>query len=163
LLGLNALETGRASPSTLKQLRQITEELNQEVHEMALELRPTALDDLGLVRTLENYIERWTSRSNVRVDLRCDGLLTTRLPGQIETTLYRIIQEALNNVLKHAHAKRVSLILDRRSDHVLVIIEDDGVGFDVEAVWAARGSERLGLIGMRERAALLKGALTVES
>jgi anti-sigma regulatory factor (Ser/Thr protein kinase) len=95
---------------------------------------------------------------------RSTGLDAQRLPPPIETALYRIVQEAFTNVLKHAQAKRISLILERRRDHVLVIVEDNGQGFDAEEVINAPHPERhLGLIGMRERAALVGGTLSIES
>jgi signal transduction histidine kinase len=89
---------------------------------------------------------------------------THRLPTGLETTLYRITQEALTNVLRHAKAKRVGVILERRPDHVLLIVEDDGRGFDAQAALKAPGAHgRLGLLGMQERVILANGTIEIES
>ncbi len=167
-LGLKMLKdvTPEASPARerLHQLQKLTDLIGKEVHHLALELRPTALDDLGLHTTLVNYVEAWSGRSGVEVDFHSSGLDTQRLPAPLETALYRIVQEGLTNVLKHAQARRVSLILYRSADQVHAILEDDGRGFDIEAVMNATGAAgRLGLLGMRERVALVGGTLTLES
>jgi signal transduction histidine kinase len=134
------------------------------VHHVALELRPTALDDFGLHTTLVNYVEEWSERSGVGVDFHSTGLDGKRLPSPIETALYRVVQEGLTNVLKHAQARRVSLIIQSSLDQVLAILEDDGRGFDADAAISSRGPRgRLGLLGMRERVALVGGTLTIES
>lgn len=165
-LGLKSLQSslpaGSAGMQTLKTLQGITQSLGKEIHDLALELRPTALDDLGLLRTVSNYLDEWSSRSGIEVDFHSSGM-RDRLPSPIETTIFRIVREALNNVLKHASAKHVSLIIERRSDHAVTIIEDDGVGFRVDPVKSAEGAARLGLLGMRERAALVGGEVRIES
>lgn len=166
MLGLKSLQSevsDEAVCQKLQSLRGVTEQLGREIHQLALELRPTALDDLGLIRTLTNYLEDWSGRTKVTVDFHTESLEGQRLPGHIETSLYRIVQEALNNVLKHAGAEHVSVIIERRSDQLLLIIEDDGSGFDVETLEKEKGMRRLGLVGIRERAALLQGELTIES
>ena len=94
-------------------------------------------------------------------ELHTSGLLDDRLPSEVETALYRIAQEALNNVAKHSGARRVEVILERRSDCVLLVVEDDGVGFEQPANRVAGGG--FGLVGMRERAALVGAGLQVES
>jgi PAS domain S-box-containing protein len=148
----------------LQRLQDLSDEIGREVHHIALELRPTALDDFGLHAALLNYVTEWSDRSEIEVDFHSSGLDTQRLPPQVETTLYRIVQEALTNVIKHAHAKRVSVILEHRRDHVLAIIEDDGEGFDTESVMNSASAEpRLGLLGMRERAELVGGTLEIET
>jgi PAS domain S-box-containing protein len=168
ILGLKVLRDGmpESSPARerLQHLQEIANVIGKEVHHLALELRPTALDDFGLHTTLVNYVESWSERSGVRVDFHSTGLEEDRLPLPIETALYRMVQEGLTNVLKHAQARRVSLILRRSSDHVLAILEDDGCGFDAEAAINSHGHRgRLGLLGMRERVALVGGTLTIES
>ena len=167
-LGLKSLKDGMPDPSParprLHQLQEITDLIGKEVHDLALKLRPTALDDLGLHTTLVNYLEEWSEGSGVEADFHSAGLDAGRLPPPVETALYRVVQEALTNVLKHAQARRVSLILRRSPNQVVAIVEDDGRGFDVEAVMSAAGAEgRLGLLGMRERLTLAGGSLTVES
>jgi signal transduction histidine kinase len=126
-------------------------------------LRPTALDDLGLLRTLSNYAEEWSARTNIAVTFHSTGMEAGRLPRHIETTLYRIACEALNNVLKHSEARHVSIILERREPQASIIVEDNGKGFDVEAFQSPGNRRRLGLLGMKERATLLDGELTIES
>src|SRR4029450_11462220 len=100
------------------------------VDQLVWPLRPTALDDLGLRAALTNYVQDWSPRLNVAAELHTSGLLDDRLPSEVESALYRIAQEALNNVAKHARASHVEVILERRPDHVLLVVEDDGVGFD---------------------------------
>jgi signal transduction histidine kinase len=149
---------------SLRSLHELTGQLVDEVHHLAWELRPAALDDLGLQTALQNYTEKWSERGGVAVDFHGGGLERQRLPPEIETTIYRIVQEALTNVLKHAEARRVSVIVERRREHVLVIVEDDGKGFDVGRASHSWGAGRgLGLLGMRERVALVGGVLNVES
>jgi PAS domain S-box-containing protein len=154
----------RSALHTLRQLQELTDQLAREVHTLAWGLRPPALDDLGLHTALCNYVEEWAERSRVPVDFHSAGFEGVRLPLSHETALYRIAQEALTNVFKHSGADRVSFILERRGDHVLAVVEDNGKGFDVEAPpeTSDRG-RKLGLLGMRERAALLGGTLDVES
>ena len=110
-------------------LAEIAQRLDRDVDELVWQLRPTALDDLGLRAALANYIQEWSERSNVAAELHTSGLLDDRLASEVETALYRIAQEALNNVAKHSRARRVEVILERRPDCVLLIVEDDGVGF----------------------------------
>jgi signal transduction histidine kinase len=148
----------------LRKLEELTGRLVDEAHHLAWELRPAALDDLGLHTALQNYAEKWSERSGVAVDFHGSGLERQRLPPEVETTIYRVVQEALTNVFKHAEAKRVSVIVERRRNQVLVIVEDDGKGFEVEEVVPAPGLGRgLGLLGMRERVALVGGALSLDS
>jgi signal transduction histidine kinase len=167
-LGLKALEVAAPGPAAagpqLARLQELTVLIGREVHQIAMELRPTALDDLGLESALANYTERWSERTGVPVDFQAIGPDMGRLPDAVETALYRVVQEALTNVLKHARASHVSVILQCSLVQAVVVIEDDGVGFDPELV-AAPGTDagRLGLLGMRERVALIGGTLTIES
>jgi signal transduction histidine kinase len=150
--------------ANLRQLEELTGKLVDEVHHLAWELRPAALDDLGLHALLQNYTERWSERSGVVADFHGGGLERHRLPPEVETTVYRVVQESLTNVLKHAEARRVSIIVERRRDQVLLIVEDDGRGFEVEGLSRAGGpGGGLGLLGMRERVALVGGSLSIES
>ena len=142
-------------------LTEIADRLDRDVDQLVWELRPTALDDLGLRAALANYIQEWADRSNVTAELHTSGLLDERLASEVETALYRIAQEALNNVAKHSRARRVEVILERRPDCVLLIVEDDGVGFsEGDGGKTRRG---YGLVGMQERAALVGASLEIES
>lgn len=141
-------------------LRRLLLQTLDGVHNMAVALRPSVLDDLGLVAALRRYVQECHSRYPLEVDLMVVGVEGERLPPAVETALYRIIQESLTNVARHAEAKTASILLERHNGRVRAIIEDDGIGFDPERV-AEEG--RLGLYGMRERAELLNGTLTIES
>jgi PAS domain S-box-containing protein len=163
-LGLKALEATTPEPSPagqqLRYLRGLTDLIGTEVHNLALEIRPTALDDLGLPAAVSAYAEEWAARARVKVDFHATGLDHGRLPPAVETAMYRVVQEAMTNILRHARARRVSLVLQRTSQGVVAVVEDDGVGFDPAASQVA---SRLGLLGMRERVELVEGHLTVES
>jgi PAS domain S-box-containing protein len=142
-------------------LEAVSRQLDRDIEHLVWELRPTALDDLGLRAALTNYVQNWSKRVNIHAQLHTSGLLDDRLSSEAETTLYRIAQEALTNVAKHSRAGNVEVILERRPDHVLLIVEDDGVGFDYgETSAAGRG---FGLQGMLERAALGGASLEIES
>src|SRR5205085_2995429 len=126
MLGIKWLkDSGHCQPPATKHLNRLQEyadQLGREVHHIAWELRPTALDDLGLQTALGNYLEKWSESTGKTAQLHSHGFNGHRLSAQIETTLYRVIQEALTNVLKHSEAKFVSLILERRDNHVLAIV-----------------------------------------
>ena len=141
-------------------LAALAQQLDRDVDHLVWELRPTALDDLGLRAALQNYVQDWSGRVGITADLHTSGLLDDRLAPDVETTLYRIAQEALTNIAKHSGADKVEVILERRPDHVLLIIEDDGVGFDTAGAGQERG---FGLLGMQERAALVDATLEIES
>jgi PAS domain S-box-containing protein len=146
----------------LDALEATARQLDSDLAFMIWALRPTALDDLGLVAALHAYSNAWSKRYGVTAHVHCTGLEGSRLSPESETALYRITQEALTNVAKHAHASRVSVILEWRSDVVRLIIEDDGIGFNAVRAGAG-GGDPCGLVGMRERAALLGGTLDIES
>ncbi len=129
---------------------------------MVWEMRPTALDDLGLLAALSSYIQNWAQHLGVPVQFHAIGMDKFRLTPEIETALYRIAQEALNNIAKHAQAAHVAIVLERRADQVSLIVEDDGVGFDLQQEFGV-DDKGLGLIGMRERATLVGGTLEIES
>jgi PAS domain S-box-containing protein len=143
-------------------LEKVAQRLDRDVDHLVWELRPTALDDLGLRAALANYIKDWSARLRISAELHTTGLLDDRLPSETETALYRIAQEALTNVAKHSQANNVEVILERRADHVLLIVEDDGVGFDPGGTAGAAG-QGFGLLGMQERAALIGATLQIES
>lgn len=133
----------------------------EAVHQMAHRLRPPALDDLGLVPALARQVRELSEQTGLDVDLDAAGLGEERLPPDVETAVYRITQEALTNAVRHAGATEVSVVVERQGFHVVVMVEDNGSGFDPD-----RGpghTARLGLLGMRERAKLVGGSLTIES
>jgi signal transduction histidine kinase len=146
----------------IESLQTISKQLDEDIDFLVWELRPTALDDLGLVAALSKYVANWSKHFGVCAELHATGMETGRLTMEMETVLYRIVQEALNNVSKHAHAAKVDILLERRFDQISLIVEDDGVGFDEKRTFGL-DDRRMGLIGMRERAALAGGTLAVES
>ncbi len=142
-------------------LEAVAQQLDRDVDHLVWELRPTALDDLGLRAALANYVQDWSKRVGVPAELHASGLLDDRLPSEVETTLYRIAQEALTNAAKHARARNVDVILELRARHVSLIIEDDGVGFETGGEDTPHRG--FGLLGMQERAALVGATLQIES
>ena len=161
LLGLKAVEEAD-SPGTMRtaasELRELVVATLQDVRRLAVELRPKALDDFGLVAALERLVQTFSEATGIATQLQA-SLGEERLPSEVETTLYRIVQEALTNVVKHAGAQNVSIVVMRRAGTATAVVEDDGEGFDADRV----SEEGLGLVGMRERVALLDGRLDVES
>lgn len=157
LLGLRGLEGG-ASQEQLDGLRELVVDTLRNVRRLAVELRPSALDDFGLVPALERLVDGFAERTGIAVDLDA-ALGDERLPRDVETAFYRIVQEALTNVARHAGATRVDVVIRRAASSATLVVEDDGSGFDPET--ASRSS--LGLVGMRERVGLLDGRFAVES
>jgi two-component system, NarL family, sensor histidine kinase DevS len=161
LLGLKGLEDtldSAESRTAASGLRELVVTTLRDVRRLAVELRPAALDDFGLASALERLTETIAEQTGIAIDFEA-MLGGERLSPEIETTLYRIAQESLTNVVKHARAQRVSVVLQRRPRSVSLVIEDDGAGFDPDAL----DDHGLGLLGMRERLALTDGRLTVES
>jgi two-component system, NarL family, sensor histidine kinase DevS len=161
LLGLKPLEQDASSSeerAAVASLRELVVSTLQDVRRLAVELRPSALDDFGLGTAVERLAETFREQTGMRVDLETQ-LGDGRLPSEVETALYRIVQEALANVVKHAGAARVSILLTNKNASVAAVIEDDGAGFDPSRV----GDDVLGLVGMRERVGLVGGDLRIES
>jgi signal transduction histidine kinase len=161
LLGLKPLEDALAdhpARAALTDLREQVVTALQDVRRLAVELRPAVLDDFGLVPALERLTDAFAEQSDVRVDFH-SALGETRLPNEVETALYRVVQESLTNIVKHADARNISVSLARRESDVAAVIEDDGSGFDPRAA----PKDGVGLLGMRERLALIDGRLEIES
>ena len=132
------------------------------VHRFARELRPTVLDDLGLIPALHSFMKSFTRRTGVRASLTAFAAVE-QLDTAKRTVLFRVAQEALNNVARHAHASRVEVNIQKLRDRVCMKIKDDGKSFDVERALHANGGKRLGLLGMRERLEMVGGSFGVES
>jgi signal transduction histidine kinase len=167
LLGLRTLD-GRddagARAERVAELEGMADRIARQIQQLALDLRAPALDNLGLGVALDSLLEEWSARNGIDADFHSVGVDGERFPVEIETALYRVVQEGLTNVLKHAGATRVSLVLERARGFVGVILEDDGEGFEVDGVLASpEKAKRLGLRGMRERVALLGGSVDIES
>jgi PAS domain S-box-containing protein len=145
-------------------LQQIAELIDSEVSFLAWELRPSTLDELGLIDAMGAFVKEWSKHYEINAEFHSAGLGDARLDREAETHLYRITQEALNNIYKHANAKNVSVLIERAGNQVVLIVEDDGGGFTQAEAQRHRKSNRgLGLAGMRERADLIGGTLEIES
>lgn len=145
----------------LDEIDEIAQSVDTGVDSIAWELRPLELDDLGLVPALGKYVKRWSDHTGIECSLIASSLRKKRFRPEVETNLYRIVQEALNNVVKHSRAERVEIVFERRENLLVLLVEDNGKGFNSK-------NKRLlekghGLTGMRERAALIGGSLEIES
>jgi signal transduction histidine kinase len=160
LLGLKAIGGAKSKEDAERaeaDVRALVVQALQDVRALAVELRPSALDDFGLGPAVERLAQTFGERSGIRTTVETH--LGERLPPELETTLYRVVQEALSNVVKHAAARHVSIVLAQRGSSVAATIDDDGAGFDEAEV----RPDALGLTGMRERLALVGGTLEIES
>jgi signal transduction histidine kinase len=150
--------------SQVQRLQELATQTARDLQRVAVELRPAALDDLGLVKAIRAFTETWSTRYGIEVDFEARQYQPAGISSEIETILYRIIQEALNNVAKHSGATYVAVVLRRTAKHVHAFIEDDGRGFDARvASQSGNGSGHLGLLGIQERLGLVGGSLKLES
>ena len=172
LLGLESLarvpDLPPAARNQLSYLTETTKQFELEVHSLALELRPTTLDDLGLEAALSSFAREWARRHDQRIKVvfNSSGFADRdkRLPFDIEVAIYRVVQEALTNASRHSNAEIVSIILERDNTQVRVTIEDDGVGFDVEKMMSSPvENRRLGLMSMQERVQMVGGEFKIDS
>jgi signal transduction histidine kinase len=162
LLSLRTVEEAgdeRELRAAVGEVRELVRSTLQDVRQLAVELRPKVLDDFGLFAALERLTESFGEQTGMSVHFQQTWPTSDRLPAEIETALYRIVQESLTNIVKHARATSVSVVLTRKDDSVSVVVEDDGVGFEPHLAREAG----IGLVGMRERVALLGGRLAIES
>ena len=164
--GLRLLEReidgGEVVTGRVAELMQRTDAVIDGIHRLAADLRPASLDHLGLESALRQYARTAGAKFGLTLRFKATGFTEERLPTVVETALFRVVQEAMTNVVRHAKATRVDILLEHRGDRVMVMVEDDGVGFDPVQV-ARRGGDRIGLLGLRERAEALGGTLTIES
>ena len=163
LVDLRLLEKNAAQPDAiLKIVAQMERSLNgviENLHRMAMALRPASLDHVGLVAALRQHIDAVREKHGIDATFRSGGVME-RLPANVETVLYRTVQEALTNVIRHARATRVDVVLTVRDNKLIVLVEDDGVGFDPNNV---SSDDHLGLFGIRERTEMIGGTLVIES
>jgi signal transduction histidine kinase len=171
LVGINVHVTALAQEATdeLGSLRQriadthqLVEKSVKIVHQFARELRPTVLDDLGLIPALQDFLNGFMENTGIRVNLKIASAIEES-PESIRTTFYRIIQESLMNVAKHAKASKVEISIRRLADVTSLQITDDGCGFEAEETIYTHQSKRLGLLGMQERAEMVGGKFSVDS
>lgn len=167
ILGLSMLEEEETSGSTkekLAELKEITETTIEEVHYISWSLRPSALDDYGLLPAIKNYAIDFKKKYDIDVDIEVIGFDNIRLPSTVEVTIYRVIQEALTNAARHANAENISIIIKHVGNVVSLIIEDDGSGFDVSAILNKKlTKDHLGLKGMQERIESIGSKFFIES
>jgi signal transduction histidine kinase len=154
-------ELDPAAKGRLREVKGLLDDVDQQLRHLSHELRPTLLDDLGLVPAIEFLSEGVAKRAGVRVAIRAS--YGKRLPSPIETALYRVVQEALKNISKHAQATSVRIRLQSSEKGVHCSIVDDGVGFDLVAVKNNPRGHGLGLLGMREKLQPLGGAVEIDS
>lgn len=150
----------------LRQLRVNIDRIGQVLHRVAWELRPASISELGLVEALANLTADWSGQTGIEATCHCSGSGFERLPETLRTTIYRVVQEALTNVAKHADAAtRVTVTLSRVGAMLRLVIEDDGRGFDLKTATSSNGRQcdGLGLVGMRERLSLVGGEIEIES
>ncbi len=166
-LGLKRLEGTTDKESrrlAFDDLKAMILEISRDVHRAAVELRPTALDDFGLLGAVQTYLREWQSRTGLTVETVFAGLDGSRLPPLIETTAYRIIVELFTNIARHAGAGAVSLTLTRRSDLLSIVVEDDGRGMTATGEAGDESEQRhLGLLGIRERLEIIGGEIHFET
>jgi signal transduction histidine kinase len=167
ILELNEIDalTDGAARERLHLVRKKMEEMGKTLHRIAWELRPPSIDELGLRKALASYIADWSEQCDTEADFHCDDPGLDEVPNEIATTVYRVVQEGLTNIVKHAQRpSNVSVVIRRPDATLQVIIEDNGCGFDAGALAAKAGTHHgLGLDGMRERLSLIGGTLDVES
>jgi len=144
----------------IRGLKQAAREIQDQLHRLAIRLRPASLDHLGLVRALEQYVQEFRRQYHIDVEFEAVGMQDARLPEEVETAIFRIVQESLTNVVLHARATHVDVLLSLRDNHIVAMIEDDGVGFSPTSA-AMEG--HLGIFGMRERVEMLGGRFILES
>lgn len=166
-LKIATLADSSIGPRLAKEIEGLQESaarLDSEVGFLAWELRPAALDDLGFVAAIRNFVAEWARHYRIPAEVHAGNVESKRLTREVETNLYRITQEALNNIYKHADARNVNVVVERRKDEIVLIIEDDGKGFEATDLRSNKESgSGLGLVGMRERAAIVGGTFEIES
>jgi chemotaxis family two-component system sensor kinase Cph1 len=165
-LTLSALRDAKNVPdrtSRFETVERMVAQLDRDVDFLAWELRPAALDDVGLQAALGEFTRQWAAANGVAADYHHTGVDAARLPPEVESHLYRIVQEALNNISKHAQATHVSVLLERKANELTLIVEDDGCGFEVGDELSRLRKGGMGLAGIRERTALVGGESELES
>jgi signal transduction histidine kinase len=154
------IDHGGSVSGRVAELVETTDTVIDGLHRLAADLRPASLDHLGLRPAVRQYLRSIGGKSGLTIRFKERGFGNERLPLAVETSLFRVVQEAMTNVVRHAGATRVDVLVQRSGDRVRVMVEDDGVGFEPDHV---RGGDHLGLVGIEERAEALGGSLTVES
>jgi len=157
--GKKAVQQTEVAIARLGEAERACAELEQGLAEIAARLRPTALDNLGLRAAIEQHLSVWSERTGIEVEFETWELEHERFSEGVETALFRLVQEALTNIARHARATKVCVIVQCTSGHAVVSVEDDGVGFDPDDI----PEGHFGIVGMRERLSLCQGTLEIES
>jgi signal transduction histidine kinase len=154
------LHNGEQIQSKVVTLKNMATDLQENLHRLAINLRPASLDHLGLVTALEQYVSDFKRQYDIQIEFEAVGMQDRRLPPEVETAIFRVVQESLTNVVLHAGASLVDVIISQRNSDIVATIEDNGVGF---VPTPPTVEDHLGLFGMRERVEMLKGRFTLES
>jgi len=165
MFGLSLLEQDINQPELIlarvAELKQLTDQVLEDLHRLAIDLRPASLDYIGLVSALEQLVKDTDQRYSLKAQFKAVRFSQKdRQPDYVETALYRIVQEALTNVVRHSNANHVDVILEKRDDKIVIMVEDDGIGFDTTLI---HKQGHLGLLGIQERAQMLAGDINIES
>jgi len=144
----------------IAELKGTTNEIQDNLHQLAVNLRPASLDHLGLVTAVQQYVDEFSQQYGIQVEFEAIGMEGKRLHIQTETALFRVIQESLTNIVLHAQATHVDVLINLQDCQVITIVEDNGVGF---LPTSPNFDDHLGLFGMRERIEMLGGNFTIES
>ncbi|MEJ7612382.1 MAG: GAF domain-containing sensor histidine kinase [Candidatus Fervidibacter sacchari] len=167
LIQLQLLERDLNEPplkDRVKMLKQLAEEISIHLHHIAWELRPPALDELGLLAALERVTEEWSRRFNIPCEFEVNGTFNGQIEPEVAIGVFRIVQESLTNIAKHAKATHARVTVQQENGELVVTVEDNGIGFRVKDIMRHPDeNKRLGLLGMMERAAMLSGKLDIES
>lgn len=150
-----------AAAREVEEANHLAQTIVDHVRQLSLDLRPSVLDDMGLAEALRLFVGRFDERTNITFDFRSELAPGERLPGTVETTAYRVVQEAVTNAVRHAGADRVQVLVHREDHHLALHVLDEGAGFDVEAALA--GSSSTGLSSMEERTHLIGGSYEIHS
>ncbi|MEM8861848.1 MAG: ATP-binding protein [Chloroflexota bacterium] len=162
LVGLRLLQSEVVDAEQLDQIEQLKQQVDEimvQLHHLAVELHPTSLDKLGFEDSLRQLVYQFSKRTNLPVDLNIYDDLTSMMTSQIGLALYRIVQEALNNAVRHSEASRAEVLFQRRETELVLIVADNGIGFDQSAI----DTNRIGLLSMRTRIEELGGRFQIES
>ena len=168
MLELKGIESSvdQGGRDRLRELRKQMEEMGKTLHRVAWELRPASIDELGLASALANYVSEWSAQYGIEADFHCSDPKLEQLSDEVRTTIYRVVQEGLTNIAKHAQrTTAVSVVVERVNATLRLVIEDDGCGFGIAPASEPPPGrcDGLGLAGMRERLGLIGGTLEIES
>ncbi len=148
----------------LQEVNAILTRLSCEIHDLAFDLRPPSLDELGLHTAISSFLEIWSQRLLIEVDFECRHWDESRLTAEASLTLYRVLQEALTNVAKHSRSKQVSIVLETQGKSAVIIVEDQGIGFEIDGSRSeSTPRQPMGILGMKERLTSVGGSLEIES